>query len=174
MTAYEQRPAAGGPSHRPAEAHMSAVPYEARAYQGLRAGIVSRLLANSIDAGVLMLTLGALYLTVAAGRFVLSPRSFTFPSPSYGLMLSLGLVILVAYLALSWVTTGRTYGDQVLGLRVISHGGGRLGYLHALLRALACVVFPVGLFWIVVSSANLSLQDLVLRTSVVYDWEMRG
>ncbi len=173
MTAYEQRPTAGEPYHRPADGHASAVPYEARPYQGLRAGIVSRVLANTIDAGVLMVILGALYLAVTAGRFVLNPTSFTFPAPRYGLVLVVGAVILTGYFALSWATTGRTYGDRVLGLRVISHGGGRLGYLRALLRALACVLFPVGLFWIVLSSASLSVQDLALRTSVVYDWELR-
>jgi uncharacterized RDD family membrane protein YckC len=173
MTASEQQHPAGGSYSRPAEAHASAIPYEARAYQGLRAGIVSRLLANTIDAGVLVVVLGALYLAVAAGLFLLRPASFDFPTLPFRGVLLLGGVILVVYLTLSWVATGRTYGDRVLGLRVVNRRGDRLGYTAALLRALACVVFPLGLFWIVVSTANLSLQDLVLRTSVVYDWELR-
>jgi hypothetical protein len=32
------------------------------------------------------------------------------------------------------------------------------------------VAFPVGLFWIVVSRDNRSVQDLLLRSAVVYDW----
>ena len=38
------------------------------------------------------------------------------------------------------------------------------------MRAALCVVFPIGLAWVVVSRQNRSLQDTVLRTSVVYDW----
>jgi hypothetical protein len=43
----------------------------------------------------------------------------------------------------------------------------------ALVRAAFCVVFAVGLFWVLISGANRSVQDVVLRTSVVYDWGHR-
>ena len=33
-----------------------------------------------------------------------------------------------------------------------------------------CVVFPVGLLWSAVSRERRSLQDLVVRSVVVYDW----
>jgi hypothetical protein len=36
-------------------------------------------------------------------------------------------------------------------------------------RALLCVLFPVGLLWVLLSGENRSVQDVVLRTSVVYD-----
>ena len=36
-----------------------------------------------------------------------------------------------------------------------------------------CVVFPIGLLWCVVSEENRSVQDLLLRTSVIYDWSVR-
>jgi hypothetical protein len=32
-------------------------------------------------------------------------------------------------------------------------------------------VFPIGLLWTAVSRENRSLADLLLRTSVVYDWQ---
>jgi hypothetical protein len=35
-------------------------------------------------------------------------------------------------------------------------------------RAVLCVIFPVGLLWVLVSQENRSAQDLVLRTSVIY------
>jgi uncharacterized RDD family membrane protein YckC len=44
----------------------------------------------------------------------------------------------------------------------------------ALLRALACVLFPLGLLWVAFSRDLRSVQDIVLRTSVVYDWQHRG
>ena len=45
---------------------------------------------------------------------------------------------------------------------------------RALLRAALCVGFPIGLLWCAVSPSRRSLQDAVLRTSVVYDWRPRG
>ena len=44
--------------------------------------------------------------------------------------------------------------------------------LGALARGAFYVIFPIGLLWVLVSGQNRSLQDLVLRTSVIYDWEM--
>jgi uncharacterized RDD family membrane protein YckC len=76
----------------------------------------------------------------------------------------------VPYLTLSWRLTGRTYGDQLLGLRVVNYEGRQMRFVGALLRALFCAVFPLGLLWVAVSPANRSVQDVVLRTSVVYDW----
>jgi hypothetical protein len=37
-----------------------------------------------------------------------------------------------------------------------------------------CAFVPVGLFWVAVSSQSRSVQDLFLRTSVVYDWQPRN
>jgi hypothetical protein len=45
--------------------------------------------------------------------------------------------------------------------------------LSALLRAILCVIFPIGLLWSVVSDSSRSLQDVLLRTSVIYDWNVR-
>ncbi len=39
-----------------------------------------------------------------------------------------------------------------------------------MLRAGFCVVFPIGLFWCAVSRENRSVQDVVLRSSVIHDW----
>jgi uncharacterized RDD family membrane protein YckC len=44
---------------------------------------------------------------------------------------------------------------------------------RSLLRAVTCVVFPIGLFWAALSKRNASVQDLVFGTSVVYDWHER-
>jgi hypothetical protein len=32
--------------------------------------------------------------------------------------------------------------------------------------------FPIGLLWVAVSRENRSAQDLALRTSVIYDWQL--
>jgi uncharacterized RDD family membrane protein YckC len=40
----------------------------------------------------------------------------------------------------------------------------------AFIRAFLSVLFPIGLFWSAVSSRSASVQDLLVRTKVVYDW----
>ena len=152
------------------EAGVSAIPVEARPFQGGRAGVVSRTLASTVDFVVVVVIVAGCYVGVAAFRFLLHARSFTFPTASTGLLLLFGGAVMTLYLAASWVTTGRTYGDHLLGLRVVSARGRPPKIGVAFLRALFYVVFPLGLFWVTFSGANRSVQDVVLRTSVIYDW----
>ena len=44
----------------------------------------------------------------------------------------------------------------------------RIGLPVGFLRAIGCVVFPIGLLWVVVDRKRRSLQDIVFRTRVVY------
>jgi uncharacterized RDD family membrane protein YckC len=147
-----------------------AAPLPARAYQGRRAGIVTRTIANVVDALVVVGIVAAIYAIVAGFLFLLHPASFHFPRDLGWSIPVIGFVVAAPYLAFGWYTTGRTYGDALLGLRVVNHNGKKLHFVTALLRAIACVVFPIGVFWVAVSGANRSVQDIVLRTSVVYDW----
>ena len=55
-----------------------------------------------------------------------------------------------------------------MGLRVTGRRGGRVPPLIALIRAVACVLFPVGLLWVAVDARRRSLQDVVLGSRVVY------
>ena len=57
-----------------------------------------------------------------------------------------------------------------MGLRVVDRHGHHPALVLAGLRALACVVFPIGIVWVAVNRRNRSVQDLLLRTSVIYDW----
>jgi uncharacterized RDD family membrane protein YckC len=163
----EPRPAGTAHRHDPA---VSVVPMAARRFQGHRAGLITRVLANTVDFAVIVAALAAGYLGVAALRFLWNSRSFAFPTPSPQTLLLAGSAIAVIYLTGAWAITGRTYGDHVLGLRVVNWRGQppRLG--GALLRALFCAGFPIGLFWVLVSRENRSVQDVVLRTSVIHDW----
>jgi uncharacterized RDD family membrane protein YckC len=163
-TRAAQRRAARAPA-------VSLVPPEARELQGTRAGVVSRVLASSVDFTVIAAVLGAGYLGVGALLFLWDSRSFSWPSPPFGLVLVIGSTLMAVYLAACWVRAGRTYGDYLLGLRVVSRRGGRLPLGVALLRAGLCVLVPIGLLWAGVNRSNRSLQDLALRTSVLYDWQ---
>jgi uncharacterized RDD family membrane protein YckC len=157
---------------KPAAEAMAAVPVEARPFQGHRAGIVTKVAANSIDLLIVVVVVAGLYVGYAALLFVVNPRSFTFPSPNFGLLLLLGGGLMTGYFWIGWATVGRTYGDHVLGLRVVGWRGDRMRWVPALVRAVCCVFFMIGLFWTLVSRQNRSIQDVVLRTSVIYDWEV--
>jgi uncharacterized RDD family membrane protein YckC len=133
------------------------------------AGVVTRVLAACVDlAGVFLLTV-LLDLGAAGVRFAWSPVRFRWPDPG-ALVTSLVIVgVAIAYLTVGWAMTGRSYGARLLGLRVVTSRYAPLGWTRSFLRAVAYVVFPVGLLWSAVSATRVSLQDLVLRTFVVYD-----
>jgi uncharacterized RDD family membrane protein YckC len=149
---------------------MGALPREARAYQGQRAGVVSRLLADAVDLLIIIAIVAAGYGAVSGILFLWDPRGFRFPTLDRTWLLTAGAAVLFLYLSASWVMTGRTWGDLLLGLRVVNFRGEPLRVAGAVLRAALCVVFPIGIFYVAVSPANRSVADVVLRTSVVYDW----
>jgi len=151
---------------------VSLLPASARAFQGSSAGVVSRGVAAVVDFVVIAATLAGTYLSVSAALFLWDTRDFSFPHVSFGVVLIVGGTVLTWYLALSWAYVGRTYGDHVLGLRVVNHRGERMGLVLAFARALFCVFVPIGLFWAAVNRHSHSVQDVVLRTSVVYDWQV--
>ncbi len=153
--------------------HVDPIPREARPFQGHRAGLVTRTAAAAIDFGIVLVALGVCYLGVSAFLFLLEPRSFTAPAPSLALMCGAGGLLFTSYLAVTWAGSGRTYGNHVMGLRVVNRQGQRLHALVAFLRAVCYIIFPLGLLWVLVSRYNRSLQDLVVRTSVIYDWDVR-
>lgn len=157
----------------PGEA-VSPVPREARPYQGHRAGLVTRLVAAVIDGLCVALALLLGYLGLCGLLLLLDPRGFSFPSPALLLSLTAAFATSVVYLTAGWWLAGRSYGCLVMGLRVLNPWGGRLHLYGAFIRAVFCAAFPVGLLWVAVSRENRSVQDVVLRTSVVYDWQPRG
>jgi uncharacterized RDD family membrane protein YckC len=145
-------------------------PPVARVMQGQRAGIVSRFLADAVDLLVIVATVIGVYFAVSGVRFLLHSRRFSWPEVSSLRLGSLGWILLIAYLTIGWANTGRTWGKGVLGLRVVSSSNAGLPLWRAFVRASLCALFPIGLFWSVISSRNESVQDLLVRTTVVYDW----
>lgn len=154
----------------PAAAQRGYVPRGARGFQGDQAGIVTRVSAAVVDALAVGLILLVLWVGLGAVLFIAHPIRFSFPSPTYAQAVGTGMVVAFGYLAASWTAAGRTYGNQLLGLRVLDRDGGTVNWPIAVIRALLYLVFPIGLLWILVDRRNRSLQDIVMRTNVVYDW----
>ena len=142
----------------------------ARVLQGTRAGFVSRVLAAVVDAAVVFLLGLAIVAFVALVRWPFTAGGFELSLPRGIVGSVLAAVLAVIYFGYLWMTTGRTVGEQVLGLRTVTEHGSRVPWLRAYVRACLMVAIPLGLLWIVISRKNASVQDLLCRTAVVYDW----
>ena len=79
-------------------------------------------------------------------------------------------ILLVVYLTAGWLSSGRTLGKQIVGLRVVRSDGNRLRFWRALFRALLCASFFPVLLLALVNRRNRGLEDLALGTVVIYDW----
>ncbi|MEU5685124.1 RDD family protein [Streptomyces venezuelae] len=146
-------------------------PWQAR---GKPAGLVSRLAAGCVDALVVALLGVLLHLGASALVLVVTGPPFRSLDPPAWVTAVCGTVLVLGYAAGSWVTTGRTAGGQVMGLRVSSRSGRLLRVAPAVLRAALCLALPAGLLWIPLSRRNASVQDLLVRSTVVYDWTPRS
>ncbi|MBO2455204.1 RDD family protein [Actinomadura barringtoniae] len=143
------------------------------ALQGERAGLVSRCSAALIDAFAVSAVCVLALVCAGAVRYLLLGGPFTLPDPPRRLLPVIGGTLSVVYLTWGWVNGGRTAGDQVMGLRVRSQSELPLGFVRALIRAVLCTAFPIGLLWITVSRHRSSLQDLMVGSAVIYDWGRR-
>ena len=132
---------------------------------------MSRLVANTIDAIVIILLVSVAYLSAAGLAFFFDPQDFKFPRPHLLLTTSVATGMTAVYLALGWWISGRTPGKQVVGLRVVDVGGTSVGLGRSIARAVTCMLFPLGFLWTAISRHQASVQDLVLNTAVIYDWE---
>lgn len=148
-----------------------ALPSQARAFQGSRAGIVSRMVAAVIDFVVAVAIVVGIVVVASVWTFFFSRGdSLHLEWPSRLGLASLTWAVLFVYLAWGWARTGKTIGKRVAGLTVVTTGGGRLPAWLAVVRAFLYVVFPLGLLWCGISASQRSVQDLLLATAVVYDW----
>lgn len=148
---------------------------KARALQGTRAGIVSRLAADGIDYGIVVLIELGVLVGIGVAEFLVTRQNFSVPRPPVVVTVVAQWLIAVLYLTSGWSSTGRTTGKSVLGLRAVGADGGQLSPRRAFLRAVVCcTVGPVLLFWIPLSRRNAGLHDVFLHTAVVYDWRTRA
>ena len=134
------------------------------------AGIVSRGAAAVMDFLVVGALLGLIYGGLRLAEFMFRPIMFHVGPLSFLYSTAATCVVSVLYLTACWVVSGSTVGAVVMGLRVTGLRRERLPLVRAGLRAVACVLFPIGLLWVVIDARRRSLQDIVFRTKVVYAW----
>jgi len=132
------------------------------------AGIITRGLAAVIDLVVVLLVMSALYGGLVLVRLVYSPTAFSLPSLNavFSTVVTFGVAVL--YLTGCWTVSGSTAGAVVMGLRVVGWRSQRVRLVVGLLRAIGCVLFPIGLLWVVVDRQRRSLHDIAFRTRVIY------
>lgn len=148
---------------------LQTVPLAARGMQGERAGFFTRLIAVVID----VVIVGAIMIGIwtAAWLFLLvfdSRVEYGMPRPGYFVLG--GYFLLWLYWTWGWATNGRSVGQGLMGVRVLDRNDRFPSWKLAALRAAFCVIFPLGIAWILVSRTNRSVQDVVVRTSVIHDW----
>jgi uncharacterized RDD family membrane protein YckC len=132
------------------------------------AGIITRGLAAVIDLVVVLFIMGALYGGLVLVRLVYSPTAFSLPSLNAVFSTVVTFIVAVVYLTGCWTVSGSTAGAVTMGLRVVGRRSPRVSLPVGLLRAICCVLFPIGLLWAVIDPQRRSLQDIVFRTRVVY------
>lgn len=133
------------------------------------AGLVTRLLAATVDAIAVVIGTVGLYLGAVGIRLFWSPLQFQWPQPSTWVSTFMLALVATLYLTIAWATTGRSYGATLLGVRVLARSRRRLGWIRAILRAVICVLVPIGLLWTAISPTRRSWHDILVGTVVVYD-----
>ena len=132
------------------------------------AGIVSRGVAAVIDLVVVGAVIGLLYLGLVLSRLLFNPTGFQLPALDVLFSTAVVLTVSALYLAGAWAVSGCTVGAVAMGLRVVGRRSERLPLMVATVRAIACVLFPVGLLSVAVDRRRRSVQDILLGTRVVY------
>lgn len=150
-----------------------AIPEDAREFQGERAGFWTRFLASAIDIALVALLMMGIWLGIEILQLIFTPGVEVNP-PRAATLVLWGYAFTTLYWMVAWATTGRSLGAWAMGVRVVNRKGERLSWPIALARSAFSVGFPIGLGWALVSRRNRSVQDVVLRTIVIYDWSLRS
>jgi uncharacterized RDD family membrane protein YckC len=132
------------------------------------AGIVSRGVAAVIDLAVVGAIIGVLYLGLVLSRLIFNPTAFQLPALDVLFSSAAVLFISALYLAGAWSISGCTVGAVVMGLRVVGRRSERVPLVVAVVRAVTCVLFPIGLLFVAIDGRRRSVQDLLVGTRVVY------
>ena len=144
--------------------------------EGRVAGFVSRLVAFSIDAVLLvMLVAAGSWIAVQIERIfeTFLPRDL---SLGRAYVFAVPLIIGVYYVGL-WALTGATVGKWLLGLRIVGPDGTPPTIGRSLIRfigyGLSAIVFFLGYIWVLFDDERRAWHDELAGTWVVYDFQRR-
>lgn len=148
---------------------LQTLPVAARALQGERAGFFTRAIAAVIDVVIVGAIMIGIWIAVWLFLLVFNPLvEYGMPRPGYFVLG--GYFLMWAYWSWGWATSGRSIGQGLMGIRVLDRKDCFPSWKMAVVRSAFCVTFQLGIVWILVSRRNRSVQDVVLRTSVIHDW----
>lgn len=150
---------------------LQTLPVAARGFQGDRAGFFTRAIAAVIDVVIVGAIIIGIWIGVWLFLLVFNPFvDYGMPRP--GVFVLGGYFVMWVYWTWTWATSGRSLGQSLMGVRVVDRHDARPSWKLATARSAFCVVFQFGILWILISRANRSVQDVVLRTSVIHDWSL--
>jgi Predicted membrane protein/domain len=139
--------------------------------RGRRAGLVSRLLADAMDLAVAGFILFGALVAFAVVRYMVGAAPLQLPRVSGIFTAAAFPITLAIYLSITWSGNGRSVGKALVGLRVVRNEGAPLGKFRATMRAVLCTLFGgLSLLWVLFSSRNAAVHDLVVHSTVVHDW----
>ena len=147
------------------------------ALEGRVAGFVTRLIAFSIDAVLLVVTVGLLGWVVLQIETLFEdflPRDLNLQT----VYLFATPFIIAFYFVGMWALAGATIGKWFLGLRVVGNDGFPPSMGRSLLRfigyGLSAIVFFLGFIWVLFDEERRAWHDDLAGTWVVYDFQRRS
>ncbi len=170
---------------------MQARAVQEKTLQGQYAGFISRLFAFMIDVVIVSLTVGTITWFVSVTVTVLQLRTFLgfslksvagsaeFIDALFGPLSAIIFITLVTvlYHMVFLALVGQTPGKALLGLRVVTLDGKRLGYGRSFLRLVCYLVsgFPLylGFLWVILDDRRQAWHDKLAGTCVIYTWAAR-
>jgi uncharacterized RDD family membrane protein YckC len=159
--------------------------------QGYYAGFTSRAVAFIIDYAIVLLAtaiavsaLSLFFGIPSVERFIDWLNSMlpgilnvfdALTSPTFGAVFF--LLFQYTYFVFFFSTTGQTVGKAVMGLRVVTTDGKRMGVKRSFIRALCYTLSlaPLGLgfLWVLGEDRRRAWHDKIAHTYVLYVWEAR-
>ena len=163
------RPGEAKPFHPPAAARES--------LQGHYAGFASRFASFVVD----MIVLTAIFLAVLAAinwaATIVTGRDIAFNRGNIWVVIAY-LVWGFIYFAHFWGLNGRTAGEALFGVQVLTDEGGDVSFRRAALRTLAFplsfIILGLGFLGILLGDQRRALHDVIAGTVVVYSWDARA
>ncbi len=145
--------------------------------QGHYAGALSRLAAFAADVGASwgLYTVGTLLLNSA----VKLVTGHTYTLTNHQLVAFIVLAFWeFFYFTYQWAVSGKTLGMAILGLQVVTVEGGPVSVRQATLRTLglglSLLTLGIGFLGIIFQRERRALDDFIVGTAVVYDWDARA